>query len=131
MVTKFGELIWKALQIETWCHLQQISAAGFNVNLSKVCLESVRSQSEPDVNQQISAAGFNVSLSEVCWEAVRSQSEVCQESVSSLMVTKFGELIWKALQIENWCHLQQVSAVGFNVSWFQSGVSQESVRSLL
>ena len=55
MVT-FGEKIWTALQIETWCHLlSPISVAGFNESLSEVCLESVRSMTgvflESDGNQ--------------------------------------------------------------------------------
>ena len=73
-----------ALQIKTWCHLQQISAVGFNVSLSEVCwvqCESVRS------------------LLGVSQESVRSQSGVGQKSVRSLMATKFDGLILKALQI--------------------------------
>ena len=83
IVTKFGELIWKALQI--W-RADLNSSPNWYLVLS-----------------QISLAGFNVSLSKVCWESVRSQSGVCQKSVWSLKVTKFGELIWTALQIETLC----------------------------
>ena len=36
-----------ALQIKTWCHLQQISAVGFNVSLSEVCWESADFQQTP------------------------------------------------------------------------------------
>ena len=36
-----------ALQIKTWCHLQQISAVGFNVSLSEVCWESDDFQQTP------------------------------------------------------------------------------------
>ena len=63
IVIKFGELIWKALQI--W-------RADLNSSPNLDLLSS-----------QISVAGFIVSLSEVCWESVRSQSRVCQESVKS------------------------------------------------
>ena len=53
-------------------------------------------------------------MSGVCQEYVRSMSGVClgyvcQESSRSLIVIKFGELskfgqlIWTALQIETWC----------------------------
>ena len=46
MVTKLGELIWRALQIEAWDHLlSPISVAGFDESLSEVCWGSVRSQS--------------------------------------------------------------------------------------
>ena len=64
-----------------------------------------------------SVVGFNVSL-----------SEVCRESVRSPMVTKVGELIGTALQIEICCHLQKKS-------WSPLGVNQEIyqefVRSLI
>ena len=59
-----------SLQIETWCHIQQIPAVG-----------------------------SNTCLSEVCYESVRSQSGVCQESVSSLLEVchKYDDnQIWRA-----------------------------------
>ena len=92
MVSKFGELIWTALQMET---LESI--VGFNVSLSEV-----RSQSGGSQEAVRSQSG-------VSQELVRSLSGVCQGSVMSMMITTFGELIWTALQIESWCHLQQIS----------------------
>ena len=75
LVTKFGELIWTALQIETWCHhsinfMVIVTVVGFDINLSVVRLS----------------------------ESIGSLSIVCEdsESVGSLIVI---ELIWKALQI--------------------------------
>ena len=50
-----------------------------------------------------------------------------EESVRSLSVTKFGELIWTALQIENWCHHPKSfieTVLGFDVP-------PSGVRSLL
>ena len=50
-----------------------------------------------------------------------------EESVRSLSVTKFGELIWTALQIENWCHHSKSfleTVLGFDVP-------PSGVRSLL
>ena len=87
------------------------SIVGFNVSLlefesvrsqSEVSQESVRSQSRVSQESVRSQSGVNQ-------ESVRSQSGVCQESVRSMMLTKFGELIWTALQIETWGHLQQIS----------------------
>ena len=73
-----------ALQIETWCHLQQIYAVGFNVSLSEVCWESVRSQSGFGQESVRSHSGVNQesirSQSGVNQESVRSQSEIRQES---------------------------------------------------
>ena len=100
------------------------SVVGFNVSLSEVCWESVRSQS--GVSQESVR-----SLPGVCQEPVRSLSGACQESVRILKETKFGELIWTALQIGAWCHLQKILSVC--LLWFcwesiesQSGVCQES-----
>ena len=76
------------------------SIVGFNVSLLE--FESVKSQS--GVSQESVR-----SLTGVSQESVRSQSGVSQESVRSMMLTKFGELIWTALQIETWGHLQQIS----------------------
>ena len=71
---------------------------------SEVRQESVRSWS--GVGQELVRSWSGVSGvsggSGVGQKSVRSPSGVRQESVSSLMITKFGELIWTALQIENW-----------------------------
>ena len=75
IVTTFGELIWTALQFETWCH--------HPINFLETVL------------------GFDVCLSE---KRLQSPLGVCEESFGSLIVTIFGELILKALQIETWCH---------------------------
>ena len=41
----------------------------------------------------------------VCWGSVGGTNGICYwGSVRSLLVTKFGELICTALQIEAWCH---------------------------
>ena len=87
-----------------------MSQSEFGSQKLGVCQESVRS------------------LSGVCQESFKSLSGASQESVRGMMVTKFGELIWTALQIET-----LESIVGFNASLSevrsQSGVSQEAVRS--
>ena len=47
-------------------------------------------------------------MSGVCQESVKCLSGVCQESGRFLMLTKFGEPIRTALQIETQCHLQSL-----------------------
>ena len=112
-VTNFGELIWKALHIETWCHLV-ISNKFLRVccwvycgsvgsllgvfqesvrNLSGVCQNQIwRADLDSSPNWDLlsspthfleSAVGFDLSLSEVCWVPMMSLSGVCQESDSN------------------------------------------------
>ena len=86
-----GNQIWRADSNSSpnWDPVSpSISVAGFNVSLSEVKWEPVRTQSE--VSQESVS-----SQSEVSQVSVRRQSGVsgvCQKTISSLMVTKFGEL---------------------------------------
>ena len=82
--------------------------------MSLLEFESVKSKSgvsQESVRCQLGVSQELVrSQSGVNQESVRSQSGVNQESgVRSMMLTKFREMIWTALQIETWGHLQQIS----------------------
>ena len=105
LVTKIGEPTWTALQIETWCQ--------YPINL--------------------------IDCFEVRFKSVRSQTIFGRVIVKILeswfeKLSKFGELIWTALQIETWCHLQSLLLGLMRVCkksvGSQSAVSQEYVRSL-
>jgi hypothetical protein len=86
-----GNQIWRAdlnsSPNETWCHVQSLL-----LGLMWVCWKSVGSQSGVSQESVRSQSG-------VSQESDMSLSGVCQKSVWSLMVTKFGELIWTALQM--------------------------------
>ena len=81
------------MQIETWClHQSPISAARFNVSLSELCSESVRSL-WGSVGSQLGVCQESVrNLSGVCQESVRSLSGVRQESVKSPTGVRQGSI---------------------------------------